>query len=232
MNQATQEKLLNLVKENYEAIAEEFSQTRQKYLWPELVNLTNPVKAGDRVLDVGCGNGRLRQAFKTKVVDYVGIDNSGALIKLAQENQELKVSQQEFLVGDILELDQLSLTNFDYIYCVAVLNHLPSKSLRVKALEQMKHKLTDDGKLIITNWNLWHKPKLVKLIFKLALLKLIGRNQMDFGDVVFDWKRGKQSQRYYHAFTRTELKKLSKAAGLRVERLYKDRFNYYLVLVK
>jgi hypothetical protein len=61
----------------------------------------------------------------------------------------------------------------------------------------------------------------------------MGRNQMDFGDVLFDWKRGGMtSKRYYHAFRRCELKKLVKKAGLKIEKIFRDRFNYYLVLTK
>jgi len=56
---------------------------------------------------------------------------------------------------------------------------------------------------------------------------------MDFGDVLFDWKnsRGEAlSQRYYHAFTKPELRRIAKKAGLKIGDMYKDEKNYYLVL--
>jgi len=230
MNKQTQENLLAIVKRNYEDIASEFNETRKKYLWPELVKLAERVKDGDSVLDVGCGNGRLRQAFIDKAINYLGIDNSESLIKFAEENQESRIKNQEFLLGDVLELDKLEIGKFDYIFCIAVLNHIPGKELQIKALEQMKNKLAMDGKIIITNWNLWCKTKYLKIILKLVLLKMIGKNRMDFGDIVFNWKRGEHSQRYYHAFTKCELKKLAKKAGFKIERLYKDKYNYYTVL--
>ncbi|PIX02803.1 SAM-dependent methyltransferase, partial [bacterium (Candidatus Gribaldobacteria) CG_4_8_14_3_um_filter_42_11] len=46
------------------------------------------VKDGDKVLDVGCGNGRLVKAFENKKISYLGVDNSEKLIKLAT-NQRL-----------------------------------------------------------------------------------------------------------------------------------------------
>jgi len=58
---------------------------------------------------------------------------------------------------------------------------------------------------------------------------------MDLGDLLFDWKNSAGqavSQRYYHAFTKRELKKISKQAGLKIERLYQDKYNYYAVLTK
>jgi hypothetical protein len=58
---------------------------------------------------------------------------------------------------------------------------------------------------------------------------------MDLGDVIFDWKNEKGEvaiQRYYHMFNMRELRRISKKAGLRVLELYKDEYNYYLILKK
>ena len=58
---------------------------------------------------------------------------------------------------------------------------------------------------------------------------------MDFGDIIFDWKNSqgeRVSQRYYHAFRKGELKAIFKKAGLKIEKLYKDKYNYYAVLKK
>lgn len=232
MNKQTQDNLLEVVRNNYEEIASDFDETRKKYLWPELVRLAEVVKDGQTVLDVGCGNGRLRQVFKNKNIKYIGVDNSQGLIKLAEDNQESRIENQELLFGNILELDKLEKNNFDYIFCIAVLNHLPGKDLQIKALEQMKNKLAPGGKIIMSNWNLWSKQKFVKLIFKLLFLKIIGKNKMDFGDVVFDWKKGQESQRYYHAFTKCGLRHVVCRAGLKIEKIYKDKFNFYTILVK
>jgi hypothetical protein len=52
---------------------------------------------------------------------------------------------------------------------------------------------------------------------------------------LFDWKKSDGSavsQRYYHAFTRRGLRKITKRANLKIEKLYKDKYNYYLVLKK
>jgi hypothetical protein len=58
---------------------------------------------------------------------------------------------------------------------------------------------------------------------------------MDFGDILFDWKnsRGENiSQRYYHAFTKRELRNIIKKAGLEVDKLYGDGKNYYVIAKK
>ncbi len=54
---------------------------------------------------------------------------------------------------------------------------------------------------------------------------------MDFGDVVFPGFNAK-SKRYYHAFTKRSLKKIAKKADLKIEKIYKDKYNYYAILKK
>ena len=238
MDKQTQKNLLELVKRNYGEIAADFDLTRKKDLWPELIKLSEMVKNGDRVLDVGCGNGRLIEAFGDKKISYLGVDNSEKLIKLATNQRLLRRSaprNDKWVVADILELDKLPERDFDYVFCIAVLHHLPGKDLRLKALEQIKNKIKPGGKIILTVWNLWSQKKFRKLIIKYDWFKLIGKNQMAWGDILFDWKNAKGekiSRRYYHAFAGYGLKKLAGETDLKIEKLYQDRHNYYLILHK
>lgn len=238
MNRQTQKDLQTIVQKNYEEVAELYSETRKKVLWPELTALAQMVKVGDSVLDVGCGSGKLLQAFSEKEINYLGIDPSGKLLELARaewgENDKRK-----FAEGDILDLGKLSETEFDFVFCIAVLQHIPGEKLRIQALRQLRNKVKKDGIIIVSNWNMWSeafaKKKFVKLIFKFFLLKLIGKNKMDFGDVLFDWKNPQGysvSKRYYHAFRLSELKSLVKKSGLKLEKITKDSHNFYLVLRK
>lgn len=223
------EQLLLVVKRNYEAIAVDFDLTRKKEVWPKMRELAEVVNNNDKVLDVGCGNGRLLEVFVNKKIKYLGIDNSETLIKIAKGNY----SNNEFQVGNILSLDQGPENNFDYVFCLAVLQHIPSRELRLQALRQMKSKLAPGGTLIISVWNLWKNKKYRPLIFKNYWLKIIGRNKLGFNDLLFPWvnNRGeKGSERYYHAFTKKELKKLARLAGLKLQKLEGDQYNYWYIL--
>jgi len=243
MDRQTQKQLLDIVKRNYEEIADDFSETRKRHLlplWGELVKITENIKDGDKILDAGCGNGRLLEVLKDKEINYLGVDSSEKLINIAKSRFQTTNTQRlkpniQFQVGDILELGKVSEINFDYVFCIAVLHHLPGKDLQIAALKQLKNKIKPTGKIIITTWNLWSQKKYRKLILKFILLKVIKKNKMDIGDILFDWKNSQGeivSQRYYHAFRKRELKKIIKKAGLKIEKIYKDKYNYYMILRK
>lgn len=228
----TQE-LLEIVSRNYQEIAKEFDLTRKKEIWPEIREFTSELKDGDSVLDVACGNGRLIEAFKDKKINYLGLDNSSNLIELAQKNYP----DYKFIVEDMLKLDKIDNNKYDFVFCLAALQHIPSKNLRVKVLRDLADKLNSSGKLIISNWNLWSHPKYRWPLFKNYGLKLIGKNKLGFNDLVFPSKfylasqeKRESSNRYYHAYTKKELKKLARLANLKIITLKKDKYNLWLVL--
>ena len=234
MDKATAANLLKIVHDNYNEIAADFNATRKKEIWPEIIKLTEKIKDNDRILDLGCGNGRLIEALKDTKIEYLGIDNSEELIKLARVNYPTS----KFIMADILDLEkieEIKTAKFDYIFCLATLQHLPSPELRVKVLREMKLLLSDKGRIIISNWNMWTKQKYRRLIFKTFFNKLRGKNKLEFGDILFPWKNSRGeiiSQRYYHAFLKRELFNLARKAGCDILSLYKDQYNYWLILEK
>jgi len=234
MDKQTQKELLDIVERNYEEIAEQYNETRKKHLqplWNGLIKIAKEVKEGDSVMDIGCGNGRLLEAFLGRKINYLGIDKNEKLLSLAKKNYP----NYEFIIGDILELGKIPVLDFDYVFLVAMFHNLPGKNLRLQALKQIRNKIKNDGQAVIIAWNMWSQKKFRKVIWKYFLLKLIKKNKMDFGDILFNWKNSQGeavSQRYYHAFRKREFKKLVRRSGLKIKKLYKDKFNYYLVLKK
>ena len=233
MNKQTQKELLKIVERNYEEAASEFSDSRKRKSrsWEKLKEICSGIKDWQSILDMGCGNGRLLVLLENKKINYLGIDNSKELIALAKK----RFPGNKFIVGNILDLGEIKELNFNYVFSVAVLHHLPGRDLRIKALRQLKNKIKEDGRIVITVWAMWKQKRFIKIIIKFILLKLIRKNKMDIGDILFDWKNSqgeKVSKRYYHAFSRRELKKIAKKAGLKIEKIYKDKFNYYLILKK
>lgn len=227
MNKIQADKILDLVKRNYNEIAAAFDATRKKELWPMIREYAAGVKDGDKVLDAGCGNGRLLEALKDKKIEYLGIDNSSELIKAAQANY----SDYEFRVADILSLDNVPESGFDHIFCLAVLQHIPTPELRTRFLKNLAAKLKPGGQLIISTWNLGRLPKYRRLILKNRLLKAIGLYPYEARDLFFSWKDSSGqavSDRYYHAFTIQEIKELGREAGLAIKEIREDKHNIWV----
>lgn len=233
MRKDTINNLVKIVRKNYEQIADHYAETRKKQPWPELIEMAKDIQVGQKVLDIGCGSGRLLEVLQDKKITYIGIDPCEKLLENARK--QYSGMNIEFRTGNILELGDFPEYNFDHVFSIAVLHHLPGTELRLNALRQLKNKIKQDGRLLITVWNLWDNKKYNRLIWKFLMLKFFGKNKMDFGDILFDWKdnTGKIiSQRYYHAFTKHELKKLLKKAGLKIKSINKDEHNYYITATR
>ncbi len=231
MKLITQNKLRELVFDNYQKIANDFAVTRKKPLAPVLLKLLDRIPGGSSVLDAGCGSGRLANYFQGKNINYVGIDQSSNLIGLAKKD----FPRFNWQVADLSNLDFLPSNHFDYILNIAVLHQIPSCQLRVQVLKNLADKLRPGGQLIISTWRLYGQLKYLKLIIKFSILKIFGFQRMDFGDILFNWKNSQGqgfSQRYYHAFTLRDFKKTARSSGLNIMEIFSDKFNHYLVLRK
>lgn len=200
--------LLRKTKEDYNLIAKEFSRTRN-YPWGELRFLFDAyLGKSERVLDLGCGNGRYIPFFGEKKSDYFGIDNSTELIQIARK----KYPKAQFFIEDALNL---SFPNnyFDKVYSIALLHQIPSKEFRIQLLEEAKRVLKLKGLLILTVWKFHRRQELI-LLLKYTLLKMFGKSKMDWGDIFVSW--GRETERYYHFFSKRELESLIKKTGLEV----------------
>ncbi|MDP2683826.1 MAG: class I SAM-dependent methyltransferase [bacterium] len=197
----------SIMKENsrgYEQIADKFSSTRQ-FPWQEFEFFKNYINPNDNVLDAGCGNGRLYKFLNNSGINYYGLDSSQNLINIAKSNYP----QANLQTGDITTLP-FSDNQFDTIFCVATLHHIPGAKLRQQVISEFHRVLKPNGHLIMTNWNLLNS-KWWPVLIRFSLNKLIGKNKMDWGDVTKPWKDNYgtvQTERYLHAFSKRQIKKL------------------------
>jgi ubiquinone/menaquinone biosynthesis C-methylase UbiE len=217
---------------DYEMLAEDFSRTRQ-FTW-DIEILSQYTSDGDTVLDLGCGNGRLLEVLKKHRIEYFGPDASKKLIEIARQ----KYPQNKFEVGDILNLPY-SDNFFNKVFAIRTLHHIPSKEFRLQALKEIRRVLKPGGVLILTVWNVWgskYKINLLRVI-KYSFLKIIGKTKLDFGDTFIPWwKMGEKVKRYFHFFTKKELKNLTEEVGLEVEKIWSSKFrghsDIYLIAKK
>jgi ubiquinone/menaquinone biosynthesis C-methylase UbiE len=210
MNIDYAKQLIDKTKRDYNLIADDFSRTRN-YIWPEITFLFKDIKLSEKVLDLGCGNGRYYQLLKN--TQYIGVDNSEKLIKIANQ----KYPEANFQAQDALSLS-FEKDSFDKVYSIAVLHHIPSQELRLKFLEEAKRVLKPNGKIIVTVW------------------KLRGLKYFFLKNIFKAWSD--KTSRYYHLFSKRELANLFKKAGFKIEKIgvikntRGNRQNIYIVAQK
>lgn len=203
------EYLLEKTRRDYDAVADDFDKKRD-YIPPDFAILQDYINSGDKILDLGCGNGRLKEVVGDKA-DYYGVDISGALIRIAKA----KCPDGNFFVSKPLFLP-FENNFFDKVFCLAVFHHIPSQAIRKEFLREIKRVLKSGGQIVLTVWDLNNNRKAKKLLFKNALLKLIGKSKLDFKDIFYPWKNSAGNvviNRYIHIFSEKELEKIIQSAG-------------------
>lgn len=210
MNKQKAQSILNKVRDDYNHIAPDFANTRVN-IWPEIAVLFDYIRKGDKVLDLGCGNGRFVNIIKERGGEYFGTDVSFGLIDIAKKNYP----NESFQATEPLKLP-FGDNYFDIVYSIAVLHHVPSKDFRLEFLQETRRVLKTSGIFVLTAW----KPKDKEERFlgvKFLLKKIFGQSRgLDFGDVIEPWFGNNKGERYFHCFTKKELVGLAKQAGFEI----------------
>lgn len=208
----------------YNTIASDFAISRHKP-WPEL-NLFIPyIKNGFKLLDLGCGSGRLLNLFRENnlTIDYLGIDFSPALIKEAQATYP----EQKFVCANMLEYS-LESECYDAIFLIASFHHLTEVKQRKELLVKIFTALKPGGYLLMTNWNLW-QLKYFQYLFKNI------KQKKACNDFFIPWKnknaQNKELYRFYHGFISLELKNLLMQAGFSLESNWLSKTNHNFVTI-
>jgi 2-polyprenyl-3-methyl-5-hydroxy-6-metoxy-1,4-benzoquinol methylase len=186
----------------------------------------------DRVLDVGCGNGRFGQflAAADYAFTYTGIDFTAEFLVLADGNvkgdfYERDISRPGYLDG---------LEQFDLVVCLATMQHVPGRSNRIAMLREMKLHLAPQGRIFLANWQFLDSPRQRRKIREWAMVG-IGDADIELGDFLLSWQREGQGLRYVCAIDEEETAHLASAANLEFVAQYRSDgkegiLNLYTVL--
>jgi ubiquinone/menaquinone biosynthesis C-methylase UbiE len=155
------------------------------YLIPHL-------RAGQRVLDVGCGPGTITVDLAQMVApgDVVGIDNEPAPLEKARADAH-GVDNVSFTVGDVYRLDYPDDT-FDVVHAHQVLQHLTEP---VAALREMRRVCRPDGILAARDADYaamtWYPPdaRLDRWLDMYHRIALSNRAEPDAGRRLLCWAR-------------------------------------------
>lgn len=216
MKSSKANKIIKEVKEQYNSIASEWNASRP---FPSGVKMKQiaRLKKGQKVLDLGCGNGLVAGEIIARGVKYYGIDISNGLIKVARKkyNQEIKSGVVQFKVGDACKKLPYQNNFFDAAVSFAVLHHIPSDDKRLKFLQELRRVLKPGGWAGIIVWNLlndWPRKR-----FGIEEQLKNPNPDLDKNDFLVGWKAtpGKDVKRYIHSFLASELKDLAERAGFK-----------------
>jgi SAM-dependent methyltransferase len=206
----------------YNQEAEKYYFTRKKYRSDWYIILEeikkNP-KQTISILEFWCWSGRfisfLNQNLQDKKINYIWIDLSQKLIEFAKKDN----SNNKFIQDDISNyIKQTKQESFDYIVWIASFQHIPSKKERLFLLKSFYRSLNYWWKLIMTNWSI--SKRFIKKYYKVfinSLLKFLYTSwNYSRNDLYIPWKnKGITNKRYYHIFTKKEIKNLTKTAGFK-----------------
>lgn len=190
------------VKHDYNEIAESFSGTR-RFPWRDFERFLPYYDEKSRVLDLGCGNGRLLKFLeKHGYKSYLGVDQSEGLLAFAKKNHP----KDKFLLADMSELPK-TLEKVDAIFAIASFHHIPPQQ-QLKTLKAWKNLLNDDGVIFMTNWNLL-QPRFWPIWMRTVIAPRYGLRGL-----LIPWHA--KVNRYYYAFSKRRLKVLFKKAGFEI----------------
>jgi SAM-dependent methyltransferase len=216
MRKKLTEQIRQKVTKAYEEISDRFDQTR-KSQWPEFEYFLKYIEKHSKVLDLGCGNGRLYGLLRSKKVDYLGIDNSRSLIEKASVNQP----DAKFRYGDMVDMD-LPDESYDAVFSIASFHHIPGKKLRRETINGINRILKPDGILILMVWNLFQWQYIKPLLLSMISFILHFGLKYAWNDLWIKWG-DLPLKRYYHAFLPGELSSYFKGGDWKIEELYFSR---------
>lgn len=201
----------------YDRIAEHFGATRE-HPWPEVeAFVADRVVGADRAVDVGCGNGRHAEPLAERVRRVVGVDASGALLRLASDRAAGRGFADAFVpvTGDAAALP-FRADVFDAALYVATLHHLRPRARRVRSLDELARVLRPDAPALVSAWSVAHD-----------------RFDADAGfDTTVDWTLpdGETVPRFYHVYDREEFAADLRDSALSTVETFRSSGNCYAVV--
>jgi len=179
------------------------------------------------ILDLGCGDGRvgrwvLENRERMGLSSYVGADYSAELLQHAQSEP----GDISFVCADMTspawkESIAQKRALFDNVVCFSALHHIPGPRRRLRVMRDIYELTRPGGKCVISVWQLSHVPRLEKKIVPWSTAGL-NASDLEYNDLLVDWKMGGAGLRYVHEFNLQELKHTCLLAGFKLERSFRS----------
>jgi SAM-dependent methyltransferase len=233
MKDETINRLLALNRDFYAGFAKHFAASRS-VSDPALTSILPYLPSRARILDVGCGNGRLALLLERERPgsSYLGLDAIPELIDEARaRTTQLSRTHAVFRVIDVtregwtrgLPLASPSArprAGFDCVVALAVLHHIPGFNLRSQVLRDVAGILRREGYVILSTWRFLAHERIRQKIVGWDEVP-VEEGDLEPGDYLLDWKRGGRGLRYCHMIDEEEVEDLAAAGGLVVRETFR-----------
>lgn len=224
MKAETRRHLVALNRRFYEQHSQAFDGSRQRPWrgWQRMVELLEAPSSGPvdaetprralRVLDAGCGNGRLATFLDealTTPLHYVGVDSSPSLLAQAAQRPEVDHLVEADLLADALG-QSLGTDRFDLVTCFGVLHHVPALATRLQLLRTLAGRCRPGGLLVVSVWRLDQQPRFADKVIPwteylrataadgLPLDMHLDLKDLEPGDTLLGWSGDRRHPRYCH----------------------------------
>jgi ubiquinone/menaquinone biosynthesis C-methylase UbiE len=158
---------------------------------------------GDKILDIGCGNGQLLYQFKDKFQQLIGLEYSSHRLEQAKVN--LKDFNFLAIQGSAEDMEQIETSSIDRIISADTIEHIPDI---YAATAEMFRVLKPGGYLVVNTPNIAFIKKRVLLLF--GRFPSTSQNNEGIGsDILFDGG-------HLHYLTFRSLKLILEKAGFKL----------------
>ena len=177
------------------------------------------------VLDLGCGNARNFPLIKEKNNRIIGIDKTLELLKLAENHlkDDALFHKQINRFVQLINCDFLHLplrkNSINFLVSIASFHHIKTKIDRYNLITTLNSILKPKGFILISVWRKYqknYKGHFLKDLIKRKLFPSYEQQQTnlglpEFGDIYISWTLSKESKtymRFYHFFSKHEIKRI------------------------
>ena len=182
------------------------------------------VRVNSKVLDVGCGDGRIISDLLSITQNITAIDiDTEAIARVQSKFQEYPSIKVLHTSAQNMPFDDEA---FDFVVCMGTFMNF-SELIKDDVLTEMKRVTTSEGKIVISSFNENAMIERIKMYSRVGALDMI--ESIHGGTVTFDSSFGANTSTQYSL---DEYRGMFQKVGLCIEKMVKIEIGYIFLLKK